>query len=67
MKDEILLWYNEAQGLYFVGNEQIYLATISKYGHDVVNVLYSMDEDQLGLCKKIRDSLNNARSMAKVS
>ena len=65
MKDQVLLWYNELLGQYFVGDEKSCQSTKYSYDAGHITVLYTMERDQLVLCEKIRDRLNEARSMAR--
>ena len=67
MKDNVLLWYNGLLGLYEVGNPQALSNSRSRYSDDFIDVLYTMEYDQLALCEKIKNRLNEARTLAQAS
>ena len=66
MKDKVLLWYNAPLELYFVGDEHALSFDIEKYHETDIDVLYTMESNQLALCEKIKDRLNNARELSTV-
>ncbi len=55
-----LIWYSSKSGSYNHGSEMDFKVNESLAGEDL-EVLYELEESQLGLVQKIVDQLNNAR------
>ncbi|MEL6557769.1 MAG: hypothetical protein AAFQ94_06260 [Bacteroidota bacterium] len=63
MNSEVLLWYNEILGEYFVGSRFDFEESKQTFQPDHINVLYTMNADSYAICNKIKNSLNSARVM----
>ena len=56
-----LIWYSSKSGCYNHGSEMDYKVNASLTGEEL-EVLYELDESEIGLVQKIVAQLNNARN-----
>lgn len=61
MSNEVLLWYNEILGEYFVGSRYDFEDSKQTFQADHISILYTMNADNFAICNKIKNSLNSAR------